>query len=49
MSNLLNATLYEFVGQTQSSHQLQIRAGVAGFLDRRLTRSSTERVDTPWM
>jgi len=27
---------YEFVGQTQSSHQVQIRARVAGFLDKRL-------------
>lgn len=27
---------YEFVGQTQSSHQVQIRARVNGFLDRRL-------------
>ena len=27
---------YEFVGQTQSSHQVQIRARVAGLLDRRL-------------
>ena len=27
---------YEYVGQTQSSHQVQIRARVAGFLDRRL-------------
>lgn len=27
---------YEYVGQTQSSHQVQIRARVAGFLDKRL-------------
>jgi membrane fusion protein (multidrug efflux system) len=27
---------YEYVGQTQSSHQVQIRARVAGFLDRRV-------------
>ena len=30
------AVTYEFVGQTQSSHQVQIRARVNGFLDRRL-------------
>ena len=27
---------YEYVGQTQSSHQVQIRARVAGFLDKRV-------------
>src|SRR5579872_4729418 len=27
---------YEFVGQTLSSHQVQIRARVAGFLDKRI-------------
>jgi membrane fusion protein (multidrug efflux system) len=27
---------FEYVGQTQSSHQVQIRARVAGFLDRRI-------------
>jgi membrane fusion protein (multidrug efflux system) len=29
---------YDFVGQTQSSHQVEIRARVAGFLDRRVYR-----------
>ena len=32
---------YEFVGQTQSSHQVQIRARVAGFLDKRLYTEGT--------
>jgi membrane fusion protein (multidrug efflux system) len=32
---------YEFVGQTLSSHQVQIRARVAGFLDRRVYREGS--------
>jgi multidrug efflux pump subunit AcrA (membrane-fusion protein) len=32
---------YEYVGQTQSSHQVQIRARVAGFLDKRLYTEGT--------
>ncbi len=32
---------YEYVGQTQSSHQVQIRARVAGFLDKRLYAEGT--------
>jgi membrane fusion protein (multidrug efflux system) len=39
---------YEFVGQTQSSHQVQIRARVAGFLDKRLyTEGAMVRAGQP--
>ena len=39
---------YEFVGQTQSSHQVQIRARVNGFLDRRLyTEGSMVKAGQP--
>jgi membrane fusion protein, multidrug efflux system len=42
------AVSYEYVGQTQSSHQVQIRARVNGFLDRRLyTEGSVVKAGQP--